>query len=151
MDEQFLPSFTINGAPVEWNWHGKTDNSEKNLSQCHFVHHKSHMDLTWDRTRASVVRGRRLTAWAMAWPYIALCPAYNLSNINAAGQIFLKTVPCFLPVTARSTYCLRTHHNHIPSLLLITFILRVVRCYVNLVHSNFLSYIFDSLHASFIC
>jgi lipopolysaccharide biosynthesis glycosyltransferase len=28
----------------------------------HFVHHKSHMDLTWNRTRASVVRGRRLTA-----------------------------------------------------------------------------------------
>jgi hypothetical protein len=40
----FLPSFTINGAPVEWNWQGKTDNSEKNLSQCHFVHHKPHMD-----------------------------------------------------------------------------------------------------------
>jgi hypothetical protein len=44
-DEQFfLPSFTSNGAPVEWNWQGKIDNSEKNLFQCHFVHHKPHMD-----------------------------------------------------------------------------------------------------------
>jgi hypothetical protein len=64
----FLPIFTINGAPVELNRQAKTDNSEKNLSQCQFVHHKSHMDLTWDRNRASVVRGRRLTVWAMARP-----------------------------------------------------------------------------------
>jgi hypothetical protein len=52
----FLPIFTINGAPVEWNRQGKT-NSEKNLSQCHFVYNKSHMDLTWDRTPG--LRGER--------------------------------------------------------------------------------------------
>jgi hypothetical protein len=44
---------------------GKPKCSRKNLSQCHFVHHKSHMD-SRDRTRASAVGGRRLTAWAMA-------------------------------------------------------------------------------------
>jgi hypothetical protein len=45
IDEQFFqPSFIRNGAPVELNWQGKTNNSEKNLSQYHFVHHKFHMD-----------------------------------------------------------------------------------------------------------
>jgi hypothetical protein len=42
----------------------------KTLSQCHFVHHKSHMDWPRDRTRASAVGGRRLTAWAMARPVV---------------------------------------------------------------------------------
>jgi hypothetical protein len=42
---------------------GKPKNSGKN-----FVQHKSHMDWPRDRTRASAVGGRRLTAWAMARP-----------------------------------------------------------------------------------
>jgi hypothetical protein len=35
----------------------KPTTRKKNLSQCHFVHHKSHMDLTWDRTPG--LRGER--------------------------------------------------------------------------------------------
>jgi hypothetical protein len=39
-------------ATVEWHWQSKTTNSERNLSQCHFVYHKSHVD--WHmRTLAS--------------------------------------------------------------------------------------------------
>jgi hypothetical protein len=43
---------------------GKPKSSGKNLSQCHFVHHKSHID--WP-----AMGGRRLTAWATARPTIS--------------------------------------------------------------------------------
>jgi hypothetical protein len=50
-----------------WNviYRGKPEYSGKNLYQCNFVHHKSHMDWSRDRTRASAVGGRQLTAWAL--------------------------------------------------------------------------------------
>jgi hypothetical protein len=60
--------FSSNGAPVEWNWQGKTEVlGEKPvpvpLCPPQFPH-----GLTRHRTRASAVRGRRLTAWAMTRP-----------------------------------------------------------------------------------
>jgi hypothetical protein len=61
-------------------WNGvdrrKPKNSE-NLSHCHFVYYKSHMDYPVSNP-ASMVRRQRLTAWTVAWPkfffYKNLCP-----------------------------------------------------------------------------
>jgi hypothetical protein len=88
-----LPSFTSNGAPVEWNWQGKTDNSEKKINQCHFVHHKSHMDLTWDRTRASVVRDIERCVKTKFWKIIQ---AWLSSELHAHIKLY------FLPHTEDS-------------------------------------------------
>jgi hypothetical protein len=49
-------------ATVEWYWQGKQKNLEKHLSQCHFVHHKSHTD--WPGLEPG------LTIWAMARPTV---------------------------------------------------------------------------------
>jgi hypothetical protein len=42
----FIPHMIYEYREPQWNDtdRGKLKNSEKNLHQCHFVHHKSHMD-----------------------------------------------------------------------------------------------------------
>jgi hypothetical protein len=63
----FVPQdMCTHGATVEWYWQGKLKNSERNLSQCHFMHHKSHTDWPGREPSASAMRSRRLTAWDMA-------------------------------------------------------------------------------------
>jgi hypothetical protein len=56
---------------VEWKLVGETEALWEKLSQCHFVHHKSHVtwrDMVWSGTPAAVVGVRRQTVWAMARP-----------------------------------------------------------------------------------
>jgi hypothetical protein len=47
-------------------------------------------DLTWARTRAAAVGSRRLTAWAMAWPYIPDLTATLNMVARALRRIELK-------------------------------------------------------------
>jgi hypothetical protein len=65
----FCP-FPSNGAPVEWNWQGKTEVlGEKPVPAPLYPPQIPH-GLTRDRTRAFAVGGRRLNAWAMARPSV---------------------------------------------------------------------------------
>jgi hypothetical protein len=69
--------FPSNGAPVEWNWQGKTEIlGEKPVPVPLCPPHIPH-GLTRHRTQSSAVRGRRLTAWATARPSDVRFCCYN--------------------------------------------------------------------------
>jgi hypothetical protein len=63
----FCP-FPSNGEPVEWNWQGKTEELGEKPVPVPLCPPQIPHGLTRDRTRASAMGGRRLTAWAMARP-----------------------------------------------------------------------------------
>jgi hypothetical protein len=70
--------FSCNGAVVEWNWQGKTEErGEKPVPVLPCQQQIPHR-LTRHRTRASAVGGRRPTAWAIARPtaYSSLSTGY---------------------------------------------------------------------------
>jgi hypothetical protein len=69
---RFFLLFHFNGAPVEWDWQGKTEvNGQKSVPVPLYPPEIPHGP-TRDRTRTSALRGLRLTAWAMARPKMRL-------------------------------------------------------------------------------
>jgi hypothetical protein len=72
--------FPCNGAPVEWDWQGKTEVLGEKPVLVPLCPTQIPHGLTRDRTRASAVRGRRLTAWAMARHVGAITVSRNHSS-----------------------------------------------------------------------
>jgi hypothetical protein len=75
-DEEKMISFFIfpsNGAPVEWNWQGKAEVLGEKPVPVSLCPPQIPRAPTRDLTRSSAVRGRRLTAWAIAQPSETPC------------------------------------------------------------------------------
>jgi hypothetical protein len=90
-DLLFIPQIKYEYGESRWNDsdRGKPNNSEKSVSQCHFVHHKSNMAWPRARTRAYAVRGRRLTSWAMAWLTSFLSGPNTLFSTLYSNTVFI--------------------------------------------------------------
>jgi hypothetical protein len=74
---------------LEWELAGETEVLGENLSQFHFVHHKSHRK--WPGLEPGPPQ---LEAWAMARPDTTV--AYELALYAPFKRLFLATLPDFL-------------------------------------------------------
>jgi hypothetical protein len=82
-----------------WNedWQRKPKYSEKTCPSALCPPQIPH-DLTWDRTRAAAVGSQRLTAWAMARPFVL---SYYYEMFRPYTAIIRYTFPCQNCSTAR--------------------------------------------------
>jgi hypothetical protein len=123
----------MNAALVDWYWQGKSDYSDKNLSQCHFVHHKYKHRLVF------MLTGRWLIVRAKIWHHTFLkhlihiqpCQCYvqevsaskthadcvNSISSSASGNIYLldkspSSLCLLLCVTSHAATCYQRHGRH---------------------------------------
>jgi hypothetical protein len=78
---------------VEWKWQGKTEVLGEKHVPVPFCPPQIPHGLNGDRSRASAVRGRRLTACAMARPSISLYVIYYIFILISVGDKIYK-FPC---------------------------------------------------------
>jgi hypothetical protein len=103
-DDYFCP-FPCNGAPVEWNWQGKTEVLGEKPVPVPLCPPQIPHGLTRDRTRASAVGGRRLTAWATARPNWGV--AIDSTNVTERGrpETQIRFTGHFVAYKRSSKYC----------------------------------------------
>jgi hypothetical protein len=104
--------FPCNGAPVEWSWQGKIEVLGEKPVPVPLWPPQIRHGLSWDRTQASAVRGRRLIAWAMARPTQLLLE--NLLTCHLSTHLLLFFYP--------NKHCLLIYLLSIYYLLLSTYI-----------------------------
>jgi hypothetical protein len=103
--------FPSNGARVEWNWQGKTEVLGENPVPVPLCPPQILQGLTRDRTRASALRGRRLTAWAMARP------RRRLSIVNSVSSLVDLLADWLVNEETSLTHELRFHYLLVLTLL----------------------------------
>jgi hypothetical protein len=96
----FFFIFPCNEALVEWNWQGKTEVLGENPVPVPLCPPQIPHGLTWNWTRASAVRGRRLTA----------CLSHGTAILNlSTSRIKLNSprffIPYFFQLNIKSPFC----------------------------------------------
>jgi hypothetical protein len=99
-----LPS---NGTPVELNWQGKTEELGEKPVPASLCPPQIPHGLTGDRTRASAVGGRRLTAWAMARPGLCFHLITLRHTSQSVGLLWTRDRPVAETCTWQHKHCTR--------------------------------------------
>jgi hypothetical protein len=118
----FFYFFPSNGATVEWNWQVKTEVLREKPVPVPLCPPQIPHGLTQDRTPASAVGGRRLTAWAMAATPLTFKLAVRLYPCRLCPLVNTRSYPF---VVGRSAFIFKVRwRNCSPSKCWWPFIIR---------------------------